>query len=119
MPVVNVSDLPSQTFKGGATYQTVVGDDDGSTPIRLGVQTSPPGYRTGTHTHPYMETITVLEGQGEAWIEGSEDIVTLQPGITLILPANHRHWFGASGDKPLVTLGEHASAYRIVKFDDE
>ncbi len=50
----------------GATYQTIVGDDGGTTPIRLGLQVSPPGYTTGTHAHPYMEVVTVIEGKGEA-----------------------------------------------------
>jgi hypothetical protein len=30
----------------------------------------PPGYKTPLHAHPYMETITVLEGQGEALAAG-------------------------------------------------
>ena len=119
MPVVHIADVPSEPFKGGASYQTVVGDQKGSTPIRVGVQTSPPGYKTPVHSHPYMETITVLEGQGEAWLEGSQDVVTLQPGTTLVLPANVRHWFGVTGDKPLVTLGVHASAHRVVDVHDD
>lgn len=118
MPIVSHSDVASEPFKGGATYQTVVGDADGSTPIRLGIQTSPPGYRTAVHSHPYMETITILEGKGEAWLEGSDDIVPLRPGMTLVLPANVRHWFGTTGDEPLVTLGVHASPDRIVDVHD-
>jgi quercetin dioxygenase-like cupin family protein len=115
MPVVHVDEAAREPFKGGATYQTIVGDAEGSTPIRLGVQTSPPGYRTPLHSHPYLETITVLEGAGEAWIEGSETVVALHPGVTLVLPANVRHWFGATGEMPLVTLGVHASPLRVVE----
>lgn len=66
MPVVYHSEVVPEPFKGGATYQTLVGDEHGSTPIRVGIQTSPPGYKTPLHSHPYMETITVLEGEGEA-----------------------------------------------------
>ena len=50
----------------GATYQTIIGDDGSTTPIRLGLQVSPPGYTTGTNAHPYMEVVTVIEGKGEA-----------------------------------------------------
>ena len=46
MPVVYHGDVASEPFKGGATYQTLVGDAQGSTPIRVGIQTSPPGYKT-------------------------------------------------------------------------
>ena len=114
MPVISHTAVAREAFRGGAEYQTLVGDNAGSTPIRLGVQTSPPGYRTPVHSHPYMETITVLEGRGDAWLEGSDEIVELRPGVTLVLPANVKHWFGAVGSEPLVTLGVHASGDRIV-----
>ncbi|MEM7748551.1 MAG: cupin domain-containing protein [Pseudomonadota bacterium] len=119
MPVISHQNVDREAFRGGAEYQTLVGDDQGSTPIRLGVQTSPPGYRTPLHSHPYMETITILEGQGEAWLEGSDDIVELKPGVTLVLPADVRHWFAATGSQPLVTLGVHASGHRIVDVHDD
>jgi quercetin dioxygenase-like cupin family protein len=114
MPVVYHRDVQPAPMKGGATYQTLIGDDAGSTPIRVGIQTSPPGYRTPVHSHPYMETITVLEGQGEAWMEGSDDLVRLTPGVTLVLQPHLRHWFRATGDGPLKTYGIHASPHRIV-----
>ncbi len=119
MPIVHVADVASDPFSGGATYQTVVGDQQGSTPIRVGIQTSPPGYRTPLHSHPYMETVTVLEGEGEAWMEGSDEISKIGPGATLVLPPNVRHWFSATGSTPLVTLGVHASAHRIVDVHDD
>jgi quercetin dioxygenase-like cupin family protein len=115
MPVVHHASVVAEPFKGGASYRTLVGDEGGSTPIRVGEQSSPPGYRTPIHSHPYLETVTVLDGEGEAWIEGSDAIVRLLPGVTLVLPANVRHWFGATGDRPLVTLGVHASPHRIVE----
>jgi quercetin dioxygenase-like cupin family protein len=119
MPVVYHGDVPPEPFKGGATYQTLVGDASGSTPIRVGIQTSPPGYKTPLHSHPYLETITVLEGEGEAWLQGSDAIVPLKSGVTLVLPANVRHWFRATGDRPLETYGIHASPHRIVNIHDD
>jgi quercetin dioxygenase-like cupin family protein len=120
MPVVDLKKVAPEPFKGGATYQTIVGDTDGTTPIRLGVQTSPPGYRTALHSHPYLETVTIVEGEGEAWIDdGSDTIHRLHPGMTLVFPANVRHWFAATGAKPLVTLGVHASPQRIVNVHGE
>jgi quercetin dioxygenase-like cupin family protein len=113
MPVIRHESVSHEAFTGGATYQTLVGDARGSTPVRVGIQTSPPGYRTRTHSHPYMEVVTVLEGRGEGWIEGHDEMVKLEPGVTLVFPANTRHWFQNSGDGPLKTLGVHASAHRI------
>lgn len=113
MPVVRHDNVAHEPFTGGATYQTLVGDAEGSTPVRVGIQTSPPGYRTRTHSHPYMEVVTVLEGQGEGWIEGRDEVLKLEPGVTLVFPANTRHWFQATGEQPLKTLGVHASAHRV------
>ena len=61
-----------------------------------------------------MEVLTILEGAGEAWIEGSDDLIALAPGMTLVFPPNVRHQFRALGSKPLKTLGVHASPHRIV-----
>lgn len=118
MPIVHHAEVPPEPFKGGATYQTLVGDDQGSTPVRIGIQTSPPGYRTPLHSHPYLETVTVLSGEGEAWIEGDAQNVRLRAGVTLVFEANVRHWFAATGNAPLVTYGVHASPRRIVDVHD-
>ena len=119
MPIVYHNNVPRHMFPGGATYQTIVGDDAGSTPVRIGIQVSPPGYATPTHSHPYMEILTILSGKGEAWIEGQQDLVALEPGMTLALPAHQRHWFRAVGDEPLTTYGVHASPDRIVDVHKE
>ena len=119
MPVVVHDDVPFDPFAPGATYQTVVGDAQGSTPFRLGIQTSSPGYRTPLHSHPYMEALTVVEGEGEAWIEGHDGVIPMAPGVTLVMPPNVRHWFRALGQAPLKTYGIHASPHRIVNVHEE
>ncbi len=119
MAIVYHQDVSPQPFSGGATYQTLVGDDAGSTPVRIGIQTSPPGYATPTHSHPYMEILLIMSGTGEAWIDGQDDLVTLEPGMTLVLSAHQRHWFRATGNEPLMTYGVHASSERIVHVHEE
>ena len=119
MPVVVHDSVPDEPFTGGATYNTLVGDQLGSTPVRIGIQSSPPGYRTPVHSHPYMECITVLEGEGEAWVEDHSELIALKPGVTLVLPPSLRHWFGATGTQPLKTYGVHASAHRVVTIHRE
>jgi quercetin dioxygenase-like cupin family protein len=118
VPVVHHDDVPREVFRDGMTYQTLVGDERGSTPVRVGIQTSAPGTKTPLHSHPYMEILTVLEGQGEAWIEGTDDLFALSPGTTLVLPANVKHWFQAKGEKALITYGIHASPRRIVNVHE-
>ena len=115
MPIVRHDDVPFEAFRGrGATYRTLVGDGAGSTPVRLGLQVSPPGYSSGEHSHPYMEILTIVEGTGEGWIEGEGDPVEIGPGITLVFPPGKRHWFRVTGEAPMKTLGIHASPHRVV-----
>ena len=46
-------------------------------------------------------------------MEGREPF-PIAPGMTLVFPANTRHWFRALGARPLKTFGLHASPHRIV-----
>jgi quercetin dioxygenase-like cupin family protein len=115
--VIRHAERPTVAFAGGATYQPIIGDDNGADmPIRTGIQTSPPGYQTRLHSHPYTEILTVLEGRGEAWLVGEEGVVPLEPGISIAFPANQRHGFRVVGDQPLVTFGTHLSDRRIVDY---
>jgi quercetin dioxygenase-like cupin family protein len=118
MPVVEHARVPHEPFPGGATYQTLVGDAAGSTPVRLGLQTSPPGFKTPLHSHPYWEILTVVDGEGEGWIEGDDGVIPMKPGVTLAIPANVKHYFRALGDRPLRTYGIHVSPHRIVNVHD-
>ena len=91
MPIIpknGVLDLP---LHDGATYQTLVGDEEGSTPLRLGLQTSPPGFSSGLHWHPYMEIVIVIEGEGEAWID--EYRYDVMPNTVVYTPMGSVHRF--------------------------
>lgn len=52
-------------------------------------------------------------------MEDSKDLIPLEPGVTLVLPPNMRHWFRATGSGPLKTYGVHASPQRTVYVQDE
>ena len=117
MAIIQLDDVAKQEFPNGATYQTLVGDADGTTPVRIGVQVSEPGYSTGTHSHPYLEVVTVIEGEGEAWVEGVAGVTPIGPGITLVMQPGVRHGFRVIGETPLKTYGVHASPHRIVDRD--
>lgn len=105
MPIINIEDVRIEEFGTGRTYQTLVGDDEGSTPVRVGIQTSPPGYSTGTHSHPYMEVITVIEGTGEAWIEGEGDAIPIGPGSTIVAQRIKRMDFETQDKRPCDRMG--------------
>jgi quercetin dioxygenase-like cupin family protein len=117
MPIIHIEDAHREEFETGRTYETLVGDEAGSTPVRVGIQTSPPGYSTGTHSHPYMGVVTVIEGTGEAWIGDETAATAIRPGSTIVAPADTPHGFRNTGDTLLRTYGVHASPKRIVHRD--
>ena len=81
-----------------------------------------PGARTAWHTHPFGQTIFVLEGVGRCQREGGA-IEEIRPGDRVFFEPGENHWHGASptrlmthiamqaideNDSP-VTWGEHVS----------
>src|SRR6202795_267968 len=99
--VIREEDRALVDFPGGATYRTLIGDDNGAKiPIRTGIQTSQPGYATRVHSHPYVEVLTVLEGQGEAWLDGEAGTIAMKPGGTIWIRAARGVGFRGSGDQP-------------------
>ena len=111
MQVIRLADTEVVKFGPDATYQLILGDDEGTTPIRTGIQTSQPGYVAPVHSHPYLEVLYVLEGVAEAWIDGRENAkVRLEKGDTVS--------FRVVGDQVLKTLGTHASPKRIAVYKD-
>lgn len=117
--VIRLAETKTVPFGPDSFYQLLVGDDAGSTPVRVGIQTAEPGYAAGMHSHPYLEIIHVLEGTAEAWLEGQEDRpVRLEVGDTIAMPPNAAHTFRVVGDRVLRIMGIHASPERIVRYRD-
>src|SRR4051812_1066602 len=118
--VIRESERPEVPFvgaPGAATYRTIIGDDTGEgLPIRTGIQTSQPGYQTRVHSHPYVETLTVIAGCGEAWLIDEPGRIAPEPGATIALPPRRPRGFRVVGDEPLVTLGIHTFGKRIVNY---
>ena len=117
LQVIRLADTEVVKFGPDATYQLIVGDDEGTTPIRTGIQTSQPGYVAPVHSHPYMEVLHILDGIAEAWVDGHEDSkVTLRKGDTIAIPPEVPHSFRVVGDEVLRLLGTHTSPRRIVSY---
>jgi quercetin dioxygenase-like cupin family protein len=117
--VIRLKDSQVVSFGPLASYQPIIGDDEGTTPIRTGIQTSQPGYVAPMHSHPYLEILHILDGTAEAWFEGHEDQkVVLGEGDTIALPPGVPHTFRVVGDKALRLLGTHVSPRRIVNYRD-
>jgi quercetin dioxygenase-like cupin family protein len=119
MKVIRLAETEVVKFGPDAVYQLIIGDDEGTTPVRTGIQTSQPGYVAPAHSHPYMEILHILDGTAEAWIDGQDDSkVRLEKGDTIALPANVPHSFRVVGDQVLRLLGTHVSPKRIVTYKD-
>ena len=119
MKVIRLAETEVVKFGPDAVYQLIIGDDEGTTPARTGIQTSQPGYVAPVHSHPYMEILHILDGTAEAWIDGrDESKVRLEKGDTIALPANVPHSFRVVGDQALRLLGTHVSPKRIVTYKD-
>lgn len=117
--VIRLAEAEIVTFGPDAHYQPILGDEQGSTPIRTGIQTSQPGYVAPMHSHPYLEVLHILDGTAEAWLEGQEDAkVLLRKGDTIALEPNVSHSFRVVGDEVLRLLGTHVSPRRIVDYKD-
>ncbi|PYO01973.1 MAG: hypothetical protein DMD91_05715 [Candidatus Rokuibacteriota bacterium] len=108
--VVRLAETERVSFGPLSHYQPIIGNDEGTTPVRTGIQTAQPGYEAPLHSHPYVEIIHILEGSAEAWIEGREsEPIVLEQGDTLDR---------VRGDRVLRLLGTHASPRRIVAYRD-
>jgi quercetin dioxygenase-like cupin family protein len=117
--VVRLEDMEIVKFGPDAFYQPIIGDDEGTTPVRTGIQTSRPGYVAPVHSHPYLEILHILDGTAEAWIDGQEGRpIRLGKGDTIALPAHVPHGFRVVGDEVLRLLGTHVSPKRIVHYKD-
>jgi quercetin dioxygenase-like cupin family protein len=119
LKVVRLDETEVVKFGPDAVYQLILGDDEGTTPIRTGIQTSQPGYVAPVHSHPYMEVLHILDGVAEAWVDGREDSrVILRKGDTIAIPPQVPHSFRVVGDEVLRLLGTHTSPTRIVNYKD-
>jgi quercetin dioxygenase-like cupin family protein len=117
--VIRLEETEQVSFGPLSHYQPIVGDDEGTTPVRTGIQTAQPGYVAPMHSHPYLEILHILDGEAEAWVEGQEDrAVRLRKGDTIAMPPDTPHAFRTVGDQVLRLLGTHASPKRIVAYKD-
>ena len=117
--VIRLQDAAIVSFGPLSHYQLMVGDDEGTTPVRTGIQTAQPGYEAPVHSHPYMEILHILDGAAEAWVDGREDRkVLLRKGDTITMPPGVPHSFRVAGDRELRLLGTHVSPKRIVNYQD-
>ena len=61
------------------------------------------------HKHPGVEeVILILEGEGEAWVDG--ELAPFKKGDAVLFPADSKHQVRNTGDSALITASIFASA---------
>lgn len=97
--------------------RVLVGDEQQSTPIRVGIQTCQPGYAVPVHSHPYIEYLIVLEGSArfQIEVEGTQ-MVTLQAGDAVELHPGIWHAFDTDTERVTRLMGIHISPERVVNY---
>jgi quercetin dioxygenase-like cupin family protein len=111
------SDAEKVSYGPSSDLAVLVGNDDGSTPIRAALQTCQPDYDVPVHCHPYIEYLIVLEGSAEFRIEtnGMQKVVLQQGDCVELLPGTW-HAFTTGSNHVTRLLGIHVSPDRIVNY---
>lgn len=95
-------DAPVYHAPSGLPYRAIASAGRGSRDLFVAEQTLAPGEAVPRHTHPVEEVLCFLDGSGEASL--GDEWVTVEPGISLILPAGVPHGFANTGRVPLRAL---------------
>jgi len=101
MSFLNLDQLP---FKG--ISHEFHGEKQGA-PISAYIVNAPRGKGPPLHTHPYVETIFMLEGTATLTI--GDETREAKAGDIAVVPANTPHRFVNSGDTVLRQIDVHAS----------
>jgi quercetin dioxygenase-like cupin family protein len=101
MSFLNVDQLPFE----GMSHE-FHGEKQGA-PISAYIVNAPPGKGPPLHTHPYVETIFMLEGTATLTI--GDETREARAGDIAVVPANTPHRFVNSGDTVLRQIDVHAS----------
>ena len=89
--ILHFKQIPVVSRGGGIDTRPLVGAKQGSKGISNGVTSFPPGAAIPLHTHNAEESVTVIEGEAVAEVEGKFE--TLHPYDTTFVPAGVQHRF--------------------------
>lgn len=96
---------PAEYFTG-TVWQDAINDAPAPARVRAVKVRFEPGARTAWHTHPFGQTLHVVEGFGLARSEGGP-LVELRPGDTIWIPPGEKHWHGAGPETSMTHIAVH------------
>ena len=105
MPVrtVSLDDIPAQDMPGRKLQWLVTPDTLGVEKIGIAIMDCPAG-STVRPLHIHIDTeevLLILDGEGEAWVDG--ETAFFKEGDAVLLPANSKHIVRNTGKGPLIT----------------
>ncbi|WP_417260447.1 MULTISPECIES: cupin domain-containing protein [Alphaproteobacteria] len=86
----------SEYFTGQVRVEDRFASTDPAT-VRGATVVFEPGARSAWHTHPLGQILIVTNGVGHVQVAG-HPVQTIRPGDVVVIPANAKHWHGASAD---------------------
>lgn len=101
---------------GGIFTKLLVGKEVGSTNLTSGIATFPSGGALRLHTHNCDESVTLIEGEGVAEIDGEE--FPVKPFDTTFVPAGVAHRFLNRSARPMRILWNYMSVNVTRTFVD-
>jgi mannose-6-phosphate isomerase-like protein (cupin superfamily) len=101
--VASLSDIRRQQLPGRELQWLVTPETIGAEKISMAVMDCPPGSTVRPlHSHKDIEEILfILEGQGEAWVDG--EVAAFRQGDAVLFPANSKHMVRNTGNTSLRT----------------
>jgi quercetin dioxygenase-like cupin family protein len=107
--VLTFAELPSFDRGSGVSTKLLVHHGLGSENITTSITTFSPGTGIALHWHNCDESVTVLEGEPTAVVDGQE--LRLRPYDTTYVPAGVPHRFRNETDRPARILGVYAAGH--------
>ncbi|NLA59095.1 MAG: cupin domain-containing protein [Firmicutes bacterium] len=101
--VVSLDSIEPQRLPGRDLQWLVTPETIGAEQLSIAIMTCPgKSVVKPLHSHRDIEeVILILEGEGEAWVDG--ETATFKKGDAVLFPANSKHQVRNTGDGPLIT----------------
>ena len=102
-------------FAGGVTQQTII---DTSLSNRFAIRhiNFDKGARNKFHAHSIEQILSISEGKGI--FATDKEVIIVVPGDIVFIPANEKHWHGATKDSTFSHLYVMAPEQKTTQFED-
>jgi len=117
VPIISGKDVPVQQRPGRNLQWLATAETLGAQLLSMCHLECPPGATVRpVHSHRDTEELMyILEGQGEAWVDG--DVATFRAGDAVLFPANTKHMVRNIGVTPLVAACFFAPAMTSASYE--